>query len=189
LKHKTVGPELSLREIRFCQLYAETENATQSYVDAGFSHGRPTAGQLAFRLLKKVQIREHIQDLRDAACESAKITTAKIARSLSQQAFTDRRAVFDTQGRMKPPHQWPKELAACIAGIEVDNLEEWKVDTESGGRKKAIVGYRWKVKFERSTEAKKILAQWLGMIGAEATGVVPQSNPLVVGGEADPSAL
>jgi hypothetical protein len=44
-RHKTVPPPLSVREIRFCQLYAERGNATQAYLDAGFPHTRRTAGE------------------------------------------------------------------------------------------------------------------------------------------------
>lgn len=155
-KHKTIRPDLSLAEIRFCQHYAKSNNATQAFIAAEFANhpaSDSAANTRAARLLRKRQIRDYIQDLRAAACESAKITTEDLARSFREQAYADRTAIFKADGSMKPPSQWPKELRSLITGLEVTTDKDG--DTT------------YKVKFERSTEAKKILAQWRGMIGAD----------------------
>lgn len=188
LKHKTIRPDLSLPEIRFCKIYVDNKgNGIQAWRDADFP-GPPPASENAtskrvWLLLRKPQIGEYIRELRNDACEAATITVESLAKSFKEQAHADRTLIFDEQGRMTNPRTWPKELRSIIAGIEVDNIEEWV--TVDGERVKQVVGQNWKVKFERSTEAKKILAQWKGMIGNDKTPISADSTPMVVGGDAD----
>jgi len=57
-------PDLTDKQERFCQEYIVDLNATQSAVRAGYS--KKTAYSIGQRLLKNVEIQEHIQQLMDA---------------------------------------------------------------------------------------------------------------------------
>lgn len=177
--HKTIRPDLSIQEIRFCQAYAtNNQNAMQAYRDAGFPNPPPNDNALgvrAFKVLRRAKVREYIQDLKDAACEAAKVTTEDLARAWREQAYADRTKIYNADGTMKPPGQWPMELRSLIVGLE----------TITDGLGKTT----WKVKFERSTEAKKVLSQWRGMIGGDKDAEADKAPvPLVIGG-GDPESL
>jgi phage terminase small subunit len=42
-----------------------------------------------------------------------------VLRLISQIAQADPRRIFDAQGRLLPVREWPDDVAACIASIEV----------------------------------------------------------------------
>ena len=165
---------------RFSQHFAEHANATAAYRQAGYhnSIGTDDVVRSAARYnLTKSHIAARIREIRKQALDAAQITPARIAQSFSQQAFADRTAIFNADGSMKHPREWPVELRAIIAGIEV-------IPPKRPGGKP-----RYKVRFESGTEAKKVLASWRGMIGADAEEGKGKADELVVGGQADPSKL
>lgn len=177
LKHSTRPDldKLSAQDIRFAQHYADSDNATEAYKQAGyFNSGGPDylVGKAAWVLVRKSKIRQYIRDLRQQAADVAEITVALLAQGFKRTAFADRTAIFDSKGNIRHPHQWPAELKSIIVGIEV-------IPPKKAGGKP-----RYKVRFETGTRAKEILAGWKGMIGMDAVkgGEVP--NPLVIGGEA-----
>lgn len=170
LTHSTTPDvdELSINDIRFCQHYAEHGNATEAYKKAGYSNSNASesaVGKAAWVLVRKRKIREYIRELRRQAADAASVTVNLLAQGFKRVGFADRRGVFGPDGCMLPPEFWPDELGSIIAGIEVEDLEEW--DDEK--KEKVKIGRKWKVRFERSMEARKILAQWRGMIGEDAT--------------------
>lgn len=191
LKHKTTAPPLSLCEIRFCQLYLQYDNnATRAYIGAGFTPQPATdqaAAVRAWRVLRRRNVRAYIQDLRDAACEAAKVTTEDLARGFSRGANADVTAICGPEGEALPPGEWPKELKSAVTSIEIEEVYETR--TVRGKRKKVKIGLRWKVKVENKTECRKVLAQWKKMIGADKDAGPAGHAPLVVGGDGNPGNL
>ncbi len=129
--------------------------------------------------------------MQSEAADAEQITVHRLARSLGQQAFAKRTQIFDSNGRVKPPDRWPEELQAIVTGFDVDETTQVTFSIDANGEtvKVETVTVTYKVKFERSTEAKKLLAQWLGMVGSEVTLKDVTTNPLVVGGEAEVDKL
>lgn len=179
-RHKTNPPPLTLREIRFAQHWAEHGNGTAAYKAAGYHFASENvAAQLARRLFRKVQIRAYIRELQSQAADAAMVTVERLAQGLSRTAYADRRSLFAKDGTLLPPHKWPDEIAACIVGIESEELIEWR--KVKGRRKKVVIGVKHKVRLERRTEAMKILAQWRRMIGEDkAVSVSPDQRLIVV---------
>ena len=169
-KHKTQSPDLSLPEIRFCQLYAAGGiSATQAFKDAGFAVQPASSGaanQRAARLLRKQKIREYIQDLRDAACEAAKVSVESLARGFAGAVNADVTSIFGPNGEALPPSEWPASLKRHIVSVEVEDIFDWQ-PLDGGGRERVRVGQKWKVKTENKTENRKILAQWKKMLVTE----------------------
>lgn len=158
---------LSINDIRFCQHYAEHGNAFGAYKQAGYRNSDSNdvaVRRAAIDKLTKPHIRQYIRELREQACDAASVTVNLLAQGFKRVGFADRRGIFGPDGSMLPPEFWPEELGSIVAGIEVEDLEEW--DDEL--KKKVKIGRKWKVRFERSMEARKILAQWRGMIGADS---------------------
>lgn len=190
-KHRTPRPTLSAREVRFCRLYVTSEsagrpNATQCFIDAGLYHGsRASASELAFRLLRRVEIRQCIRRMEQEAVDAEQITVDKLAQSLGHEAFADRCEVFDSRGRFLPPHRWPPELRTLLVGCDVEEETETATETAvrvvDGQEVTAVtttttVRVKYKPRFARTTEAKRILAQWRGMIGAEKDATPPAAG-------------
>lgn len=180
---------LTTQEVRFCRLYAESGNATQAAEDAGYvSTDRVALAQRAKYLLKKPQISECVARMRREAADAEQVTVNRLAQSLGRQAFADRTRIFDADGRMTRPDRWPEELRSIVAGFEVEEETETVTDPASG-HQVVRVTTTYKVKFERSSDAKRILASWLGMTGTDVTLKDVKETPLVVGGGVDVNKL
>lgn len=180
---------LTIRDVKFCQLYVTTGNGTRAFRDAGFPAANDSvAANGAWRLLRNAQIRAYIRELRQAAVDAAKATVEAIAQGMARLAFADRSDLFDERGRLKPPKDWPADVAATVESVETDEIYE--VVSKSGEpKRRELRGYTRKVRTGKRAEALRLLAQWRRMIGNDAEQGKAAPDPLVIGGEADPSAL
>jgi len=172
---------LSFNDIRFCQHYAAHGNAAEAYRQADYRNSKSSDGAVrhaAHDKLTKANIRRYIRLLRQQAADAARVTVDELAVGFTQVAYADRTGVFNPDGTMKPPGEWPAELRSIIAGVEAEDIEEWDDDRKC----KVTVGRRWKVKFERSMEARKVLAQWRGMIGSDKSAKVIAETLKVLAG-------
>ncbi len=174
---------LTASEVRFCELFARgSDNSTQAYIDAGFPCKLSPSGEVdrgntrarAWILLRKVDIQRRIRAFRGHATEAAGITTDLLAASLKHEAFFPRRSVFHKRtGRVLPPSKWPPEVDAFITGFDVKETTKIVRDPDTGRavmdpktmRAERATVVEYKIRFTAPTEAKRVLAQWLGMIG------------------------
>lgn len=153
LRHSTtiLKPELSHKELVFAQKYVELGSAASAYRFLYPDCADSTSFQQGSKYLRKPHVRAKIREIQQQAVIEQDITIRKIARAFSQEAFADRTAVYADDGTIKPIAEWPDELRNLIVSV--------KCHKDTG---KII-----EVKFERSHDAKKILAQWRGMIGSD----------------------
>lgn len=187
-RHKTDPPPLSVREIRFCQIWCDTENATRAYTEAGFRPlPRRSTEVLASRLLRKVEVREYIRTLQRQAADAARVTVDELAAAMAGIVRADLRKLYDKRGAMLPPDQWPDDVAATVEQVESEEVFE-PVPGEKGKRR--LKGYARKVKKGSRVAAASKLMEWKGMTGAErADPGAKVPDPMVVGGKADPANL
>ena len=201
-KHKTHAPELTAEDVRFAQLLfasrageGQRKSVAQCFTEAGFParESETATKQAAYRRVKNRYFRHFYRTLQDCAASSAQVTAGVITRALARIALFDIREVFDDRGRIKLPCEWSDAVAAGVLSVESEELFEYETevdpDTKTRTRRKVLVGYTRKVKRCAPTEALKLLAQILRMIGQDAEGSKPPPAPLVVGGEANPEAL
>lgn len=196
-KHKTHAPELTAEDIKFAQLLfaartqpGDRKTVVQCYVEAGFpEHGTSDGTRgAAYRRVKNREFRQFYRVLQDSAAASAQITPNIITRALARIALFDVREVFDGRGRIKLPCEWSDAVASGVLAVESEELFEWEEqrDPETGlkVRRKVLVGYSRKVKRCPPTEALKVLAQVLRMIGQDAdagkTGQAAAKNAAVI---------
>jgi phage terminase small subunit len=166
-------PELSCREVRFAEHYAEHGVAAEAYRAAGYPDGTTSTPRvLAWRLLRKPAVRGLIHELRREALDAARVTVNRLAQALARIAFANRADLFDERGCLLPKDQWPADVAATVEAIENEELFE-VVSQKGQPRRRELRGYARKVRTAKRTEAIKLLMQWRGMIRdaeAEAMG-------------------
>jgi phage terminase small subunit len=171
-KPKRPKKPLTIQHIKFCEIYAEKGNATQAFLDAGFEAGtRDSAHVMAWRLLRQEGIRTLIRALREEAVTAARASVDRIAATMANTAFADRGDLFDANGRLLPPDQWPDDISSAIESIE---LEDGKPSV---------------VKTAKRMDALRALAAWRRMLGRDVETQQAPPAPLVIGGEASPDKL
>lgn len=107
---------LTLKQQRFCREYHATGNATLSAKRAGYSE--KTAASIGSENLTKPEILAEIERLKSEEHLRYRVTADKLVRHLSMQALADRRAMYDEHGNLRPPHEWPEDLAASLDGVK-----------------------------------------------------------------------
>lgn len=147
---------LSLREIRFAQFLVEGDTLYESWEKAGFpvKRERQTIDSNAWRLARKPQIQAYIQQLKRDASDAAQVTIDALAAEFKSATQADIAQCLDEDGNWLPVKKWPWSVRRHIVGIE---------PAKGGG---------YKVRFENRTECRKLLAQWIGMIGDKEGGEV-----------------
>lgn len=178
---------LSYREVRFVNFYLEHGNATQAARDAGYTLGAGAEDDVQLRklasdLLTKPYVAAYYAECLGAYLDAERITVPKLAQSYAWEAFADRSGIVDpVTGLTMNPCLWPVELRSLLIAYD-------QVTTTDPKTREVVT--RHHVKLVGMTEAKRVLAEWKGMIGAKATdagsGTTQASVTVIL--EADPPA-
>jgi phage terminase small subunit len=110
--------ELNERQKRFCNEYIIDLNATQAAIRAGYSE--KTARSIGQRLLTNVDIQNYISNLQKSLQEKTEITQERVLQEYSRIAFVDIREFYNANGTLKSIKKLPEEVAAALAGVEID---------------------------------------------------------------------
>lgn len=78
---------LTAKQRKFCEEYAKTYNATQSYLTAYPNAGYNTANTEAWKLLRQPKIKDYLTLLEKEAFEANRINYERIANELASMAF------------------------------------------------------------------------------------------------------
>lgn len=74
--------------------------------------------------ISKWQRQPHVQEAKEIAikesCESLGINTARVLRELTRLAFSDLRALYNSDGTLKAPQEWDDDAAAAVSGVDVE---------------------------------------------------------------------
>ncbi len=153
---KQSRPELTAQEVKFCQYISESMSGIDALKKAGYKFSSEASYYTsANRLLRIDKIRKYLAELREQASKTAKINFNKVVEQWSYIAFGDRRAIYNQDGTLKPPHEWPHEIQVSVASAET-------IETENGVVKK--------IRFEPRGEALKELARLIGYGEPETRG-------------------
>ena len=110
------------REQAFAYAYVSNgHNGTQAAIAAGC----PVAGAhvAAARMLKVAKVQEIITAATKKAAGIAGLEVDRTLREVARLAYSDPRKFYDEKGNLKPIHMLDDDSAACIAGIEVDEIK------------------------------------------------------------------
>jgi phage terminase small subunit len=142
---------LSDQQERFCQEYVRTLHITKSAIVAGYS---PTsAASSGSRLLTYAKIQARIQELMDERAKRVQVESDGILLELSRVGYSDVRGLYNDDGTVKHPTEWPTDLARAVASIEVEEL------FEGSGDSRTWIGYTKKVKFWPKNNALELLGK------------------------------
>lgn len=84
----------------------------------------------------------------------------RVLKEVNALSFVDVRQIFNDDHSLKPPHEWPEDVARAIVGIDV--LEEFDNTGERGA--KELIGYVKKVKLADKIAALNFLGKHLKML-------------------------
>lgn len=162
MAQKPAKGKLSDQHETFCLEYLKDLNGTQAAIRAMYSN--KSAAQQASRLLTNEKISARIVELKAAQMKRLEVDSDGILRELTRVGFSDLRELYEDDGSIKHPKEWPDELARAIASIEV--FEEFEfhqggVHCENCQRKltKEIIGQTKKVKFWPKVQALELLGK------------------------------
>lgn len=80
-----------------------------------------------------------------------------VLKELRAIGFSDVRQLFNDDGSMKPPHEWPDGTAAAVASVETDELYE------GVGKEREQIGITRKVKLWEKTKSLELLGKNMRM--------------------------
>ena len=75
-------------------------------------------------LFNQNKVRIRIAQLRAERAQRTAVTSDRILQEAYKLAFADTSLMFNADGSLKMPNEWPKEIAACIASFEVVSISQ-----------------------------------------------------------------
>lgn len=145
--------ELTEKQRRFCAEYLVDLNATAAAKRAGYSE--KTARVTAQDLLVQPKVAAHLQALMDDRAKRTQVTADRVITEVARLGFADLRKLFDDKGALLPVAQWPDDMAAAVASVEVDEL------FEGFGENRVQVGFTKKLKLWDKGKALEMLGRHL----------------------------
>lgn len=145
---------LTDKQEAFCNEYLVDLNATQAAKRAKYSED--SAGSIGHELLKKPEIQQRINQLREEMGKGFNITRERVAQEYARIAFSDIGSLMNDEGGMKIIANLPADTRAAIASVEV--LEEFDLL----GPEKEKVGETKKVKLWDKVKALDSLSRLMG---------------------------
>ena len=155
--HVSEDEPLSAYQLEFVRLFTTGPNAGRSTLCARDMGVDPTQTSrwLGAPNVQKA-VREAQERIRRDAEEKAGVTLAEVLLQLKRLAMFDTRALFNADGSVRPPSEWPDDIAAVIAGVEVQELNVGK------GDERQQIGVLKKVKLIERTKSLDMLMRHLG---------------------------
>ncbi|QBQ56412.1 terminase small subunit [Nitrosococcus wardiae] len=129
-------------------------NALACYRQAFPQAALSTAKVQSSRLLRNPVVATYLQSKRQAAEAEADVNESQVLKELAKVGFSDIRALFDREGRLKPIHDLPDEIAAAVAAVEVVVMK---------GEQGEEPLYVYKIKLWNKLDALEKLGKQLGM--------------------------
>lgn len=151
----TSAPLRNARHEQFCCEYLKDFNATRAYRRVYPRSGVEAARRSASDLLTRPDVVRRLDAVRKELAASTDVTAAWVVDRLRTFGVADIRKVFDEDGRLRPIHTLPDEVAQAIASIEV-------VTSRIPGTDPVEVEYTHKVKLVDKLGAFELLGKHTG---------------------------
>lgn len=109
---------------RFADEFLKDFCAAAAYVRAGYKARGNSAAVQACRLLAKPEIAAYLSTRKRALADAADLSLARLTQELKAIALMDPRKLYDDEGAVLAPKDWPDDVAAAVAGIDVTEITE-----------------------------------------------------------------
>lgn len=96
---------------------ATGRNGKASAMRQGVPEG--TAATVASKWLRRPEVRAEIARVDALAVKKAEITVERIVIELGRIGFVDISKAYDSQGNLKPMHEWPDDVRRACVGFEM----------------------------------------------------------------------
>lgn len=154
----------------FCAEYIVDLNGSAAAIRAGYS--AKTARAIAQELLVKPEVVAKVQALMDERANRTQVTADRVITEVARLGFADLRKLFDEHGGLLPVNQWPDDIAAAVASVEVDEL------FEGFGENRIQVGYTRKVKLWDKAKSLEMLGRHLKLWVDRHEHTGPNGGPI-----------
>lgn len=144
--------QLTPKQQMFVEEYLIDLNATQAAIRAGYSE--KTAYSIGEENLRKPVIAAAINSAMEGRSKRTEITSDNVLQEIAKLAFSNVQGIFDAEGRLKPIHQLPPEIAASISSVEV-------VTSRVPGSDPVELEYTSKIKFWDKRGSLELLGKHL----------------------------
>jgi len=149
-----MNKKLTPKQTRFVHEYIKDGNGKRSAISAGYS--KKTARMMATENLSKPYIVEAIKSLQVKLIAKVDVKSEAVITALKELAFFDPRKLFDNFSNLLPVHEWPDDVARCIASIKILKIYD------RGNSRGQTIGETVEVKFWSKTQALDFLMKSLG---------------------------
>lgn len=142
----------------FCNEYIKDFNATRAYKSAypGCKKDE-TAAQAGSRLLRNVNVKNRIEELKEELKVQGKVTQEMIIQELVKIGFSDIRKLYTEHGSLKNIQDIDDSTASAISSVE--SFEEY----EGRGNDREYIGDTKKIKMYSKEKALELLGKQIGM--------------------------
>jgi phage terminase small subunit len=110
---------LTPRQERFVACYLQTLNASEAARAGGYEGSRPNAAGMS--MLRAAPVAEAIATRRAEEAKTARLSTRAVLEQLAAMAFLDGRELADEQGRARPVHELPADVAGAVEVVPRDD--------------------------------------------------------------------
>ena len=118
-----MSSKLTIKQEKFCYEYlANGFNATKAALAAGYS--KKTAHATGWENLRKPEIQNRIQDMKDNLAESAGISALMVVKEHAKIAFSDVASLHNTWIERKELSELTDEQRACIQEVSTKVLKK-----------------------------------------------------------------
>ena len=145
---------MTAKQKRFCEEYVIDLNATQAAIRAGYAKISANRQASVF-MTKHDDIKTYIKELQDKKTARNEITADRVLEEIRRIAFFDTSRLYESDGRLKEPHELTSEEGAVISSF--------KTRMEGGESKSVIDEYKTYDK-QKSLE---MLCKHLGLFEAK----------------------
>ena len=174
---KNAKSKLTPQMTKFCEEYIVDFNGTKAAIRAKYS--KKSARSKASQLLTNVNVQAEIKRLIKIRADKVGFNAEKLLRILSEDVDADIAGLFDKDGVLLQPYQWPERFRkGLVAGLDITQIFE----SDEHGNKNQI-GIVTKIKLADRTKIKELSGKHVG-IGAFKEKLelsTPDGKPLEVG--------
>lgn len=173
------GLTLTPQQLLFCQEYVKDMNGTKAAIRAGYAE--KSAVNQASRLLTNEYICSQIKQLMEDRLQAARVDKDLVLGELVRIAKSDVRKLFDDNGGLLPPSQWPDDMAGAVASVEVDEI------FQGYGEDREHIGYTKKVKLWKKEKALELLGKNLSLFieKVEVSGKISLEDLISMAGKGE----
>jgi phage terminase small subunit len=150
--------ELTKKERLFVAELPKDWVGSQAVVRAGYrAKDNQRAAEIACQLLKKTQVKQAIEKAMEERLKKAGIHSERVLLEIARVALSDTRKLYNDDGSLKHPKDWPDDVAAAVAGAET--FEEFA----GRGENRQQIGWTKKVRLFDKVRALEMLGKHLNL--------------------------